>query len=107
MFCGSAGNEGGPFVTGKRKGVMTDIGYLGLDIGSISTNLVLINSCGDVVSETYIRGSGSPIASVQKGMARIEREGGADGFVRGVGATGSGRYLISEMVGAGSTGRIS
>ena len=57
---------------------MPDVGYLGIDVGSISTNLVLIDSCEDVVSDIYVRGSGSPIMSLQEGIARIQKEVGSD-----------------------------
>lgn len=79
---------------------MADVGYLGIDIGSISTNLVLIDSCEDVASDIYVRGSGSPILSLQEGLARIKKEVGSDYFVKGVGTTGSGRWLVGTMVGA-------
>jgi predicted CoA-substrate-specific enzyme activase len=74
--------------------------YLGLDIGSVSTNVVLIDDLGAVIHDVYLRTSGRPIEAVQQGLAEVERLWGARVEVRGVGTTGSGRELIAEFVGA-------
>jgi predicted CoA-substrate-specific enzyme activase len=74
--------------------------YLGIDIGSVSTNVVAIDDEGNVIHEIYVRTLGRPIEVVSQAMAEIERLWGARLNVRGVGATGSGRELIGELVGA-------
>ena len=74
--------------------------YLGLDIGSVSTNVVVIDEFGTVVHDVYLRTAGRPIEAVQQGLAEVERIWGARLDVRGVGATGSGRELIAEFAGA-------
>lgn len=79
---------------------MSKIGYLGIDIGSISTNLVLIDSDKNEFSKNYIRGVGSPIHSVQKGLLMIRDEIREDITIKGVCSTGSGRVLIGMMVGS-------
>ena len=74
--------------------------YLGIDIGSVSTNLVVIDENGNLLHEIYLRTQGRPIEVVQKGLQEI-RELVADRIdILGVGTTGSGRELIGELIGA-------
>src|ERR1019366_5590007 len=74
--------------------------YLGLDIGSVSTNVVVIDEFGTVVHDVYLRTSGRPIEAVQQGLSEVQRIWGDRLEIRGVGTTGSGRELIAEFVGA-------
>ena len=74
--------------------------YLGLDIGSVSTNVVVIDEFGTVVHDVYLRTSGRPIEAVQQGLSEVQRLWGNRLEIRGVGTTGSGRELIAEFVGA-------
>jgi predicted CoA-substrate-specific enzyme activase len=74
--------------------------YLGIDIGSVSTNLVLIDEHGNMLHEIYLRTQGRPIEVVQKGLKEIEETISDMLDIRGVGTTGSGRELIGELIGA-------
>jgi predicted CoA-substrate-specific enzyme activase len=74
--------------------------YLGIDVGSVSTNLVVIDDEGTVRKEIYLYTEGRPIEIVTRGLREIEAELGAFLDVRGVGTTGSGRELIGELIGA-------
>jgi predicted CoA-substrate-specific enzyme activase len=74
--------------------------YLGLDIGSVSTNVVAIDESGAVIHDVYLRTAGRPIEAVEQGLAEVQRLWGSRLEIRGVGATGSGRELIAEFVGA-------
>ena len=74
--------------------------YLGIDIGSVSTNLVVIDPEGRVMYEIYTGTQGRPIEVVTEGLAEIEREVGNRITICGVGTTGSGRELIGQLVGA-------
>ncbi len=74
--------------------------YLGLDVGSVSTNLVLIDEQGSVVKEIYTRTKGRPIEVVSECLLSLRDELGDRVRVRGVATTGSGRELIGELVGA-------
>jgi predicted CoA-substrate-specific enzyme activase len=74
--------------------------YLGIDVGSISTNLVVIDAEGNLVYEIYTRTLSRPIEVVDEGLQEIEREIGDRIRIRGVGTTGSGRELIGELTGA-------
>ena len=73
--------------------------YLGIDVGSVSTNLVLINQRGELIRKLYFRSQGNPVLSVQRGLAELVRDF-KDFEIAGVGTTGSGRQLIGQLVGA-------
>lgn len=75
--------------------------YLGIDVGSVSTNVVVVSEDGMVKDDLYIRTQGRPIEAVQKGLKAI-REKNADLVVKGVGTTGSARHLTGVVVGADS-----
>jgi predicted CoA-substrate-specific enzyme activase len=74
--------------------------YLGLDVGSLSTNLVLIDKEKNVVARRYLMTEGRPIEAVRRGLTEIGEEVGSRVNVIGVGTTGSGRYLTGDFVGA-------
>ncbi|MEO0216451.1 MAG: acyl-CoA dehydratase activase [candidate division WOR-3 bacterium] len=76
------------------------LAYLGIDIGSISTNLVLIDQKGTVLARRYLWTKGRPIEVVIQGLNELKSEIGDKVEIIGVGTTGSGRYLIGEFVGA-------
>ena len=72
--------------------------FLGIDVGSTSTNLVFMSPAGQVVDLLYLRTAGDPLAAVQQGLREFKvRYRGTR--VLGVGVTGSGRYLIRDLVG--------
>lgn len=73
--------------------------YLGIDVGSVSTNLVLINHRGELVRKLYLRSQGNPVLSVQRGLAQLIKDL-KDIEIAGVGTTGSGRQLIGQLIGA-------
>jgi len=74
--------------------------YLGIDVGSISTNVVVIDSRGRVLAKRYLMTAGRPIEAVRRGLDEVGREVGSRVRIVGVGTTGSGRYLIGDFVGA-------
>jgi predicted CoA-substrate-specific enzyme activase len=75
--------------------------YLGIDIGSVSTNLVLLDRLGEpYLAPLYLRTQGQPIGALQKGLALIRDQLGKGDLVYGVGATGSARQLAGVLVGA-------
>jgi predicted CoA-substrate-specific enzyme activase len=74
--------------------------YLGVDVGSLSTNVVAIDRQHRVLARRYLRTAGRPIEAVRRGLQEIGQEIGDRVTVRGVGTTGSGRYLTGEFVGA-------
>ncbi|MGE5416316.1 MAG: acyl-CoA dehydratase activase [Acidobacteriota bacterium] len=77
---------------------MNDI-YIGIDVGSVSTNVVSLDEDKRVLESLYLRTMGRPVWAVQEGLRQILDEMG-EVRVRGVGTTGSGRHLAAVMVGA-------
>lgn len=75
--------------------------YLGIDVGSVSTNIALLDQHGDVRNTLYLRTQGRPINAVQEGLRKIKNSS-PDLEVLGVGTTGSGRHISGIMVGADS-----
>jgi predicted CoA-substrate-specific enzyme activase len=76
--------------------------YLGLDIGSVGTKLVLIDGQGDVIDYIFTRTEGRPIEVVTRCLRELEERVGWRVRVCAVGSTGSGRELVGELVGADS-----
>ncbi len=74
--------------------------YMGIDVGSLSTNVVLIDTDHKVVARRYLPTAGKPLEAIQKGMSEIYDEVGNDIEVIGAGTTGSGRYLTGDFIGA-------
>lgn len=74
--------------------------YLGIDIGSISTNLAVIDEECNLLSKSYLMTAGRPIDAVKQGMKDVYEEIGDTVEILGVGTTGSGRYMIADYVGA-------
>ena len=74
--------------------------YLGIDVGSVSTNLALIDSKGDLIKGAYRMTEGRPIQVVQSALKDLGAEVDHRVKIKGVGTTGSGRDLIATVVGA-------
>jgi len=74
--------------------------YLGIDVGSVSTNIVLLDKKSEVIASTYIRTRGEPLNSVKMGLKEIEHHLPKKAIIQSVGVTGSARYLIAAMIGA-------
>jgi predicted CoA-substrate-specific enzyme activase len=79
--------------------------YVGIDVGSISTNVVAVSTAGKVLAREYLMTAGRPLAAVTDGLYKVgtaleERGGKGRVRVRGCSTTGSGRYLTGDFVGA-------
>lgn len=72
---------------------------LGIDIGSTSTDLVLVGKDGTLVDFQYLRTAGDPERAVRHGLASIRNRFGELRFLA-VGITGSGRERLGRMMGA-------
>ena len=73
--------------------------YLGIDVGSISANLVLIGSDDGVAFEDYRRVDGRPLRAAQAALAALQAAF-PQATIAGVGATGSARHLVAAALGA-------
>ncbi|MBW2277079.1 MAG: hypothetical protein JRF63_06270, partial [Deltaproteobacteria bacterium] len=74
--------------------------YLGVDVGSVSTNLALISPDNELLVGLYLRTRGKPVEVLAEGLAELARQFGDRLSVMGVGATGSGRHLAAQLLGA-------
>jgi activator of 2-hydroxyglutaryl-CoA dehydratase/intein/homing endonuclease len=77
--------------------------YLGIDVGSISTKLALIDKNNNVLSALYFRTEGDPIRAIQKGLKQLKEaisDGPGEIEIAAVGTTGSARYLAGVVAGA-------
>mgnify|MGYP000054785564 CR=1 FL=1 len=75
-------------------------GYLGIDVGSVTTKMVIIDEKNKVIAHNYLRTEGNPVKAVQEGMKDIRERLDSPLRVEAVGTTGSGRYLAGVLVGA-------
>ena len=73
--------------------------YMGVDVGSVSTNIVLIDENNNLVKKKYLRTQGKPIEIIKDSLSDLKKEMG-DINIKGVGSTGSGRYLANLILGA-------
>ena len=74
--------------------------YLGVDVGSISTNLVIIDEDKHLIAKRYLMTEGRPLEAVKRGLFEIGEEVGEMVEIVGAGTTGSGRYLTADFIGA-------
>ena len=72
---------------------------MGIDLGSVSTNIVLIDEDHKLHYKNYLRTQGKPIEILKKAMEDMEKSMGEIEII-GVGTTGSGRYLANTIIGA-------
>ncbi len=75
--------------------------YMGVDVGSVSTDIALIDSDYNVVEKIYLRTKGNPIKAVQEGF-KILKNKYEDKEISAAGTTGSGRMIASAIIGADS-----
>ncbi len=73
--------------------------FLGIDLGSVSTNVAAVDEAGRVLETVYLRTRGRPVAAIQEALGRV-RASGKSYTVAGVGTTGSGRQLAGVILGA-------
>lgn len=74
--------------------------YLGIDVGSVSINIVVLSEAGEVITGLYLRTKGRPIQVIQEGLKMTAESIPPDCEIAGAGSTGSGRYLAGVMMGA-------
>ena len=77
--------------------------YLGIDIGSLTCKLVLVNEKNEIIFSSYFRTEGNPIGAIQKGLRELKKQIENHNLsieIAGVGTTGSGRYLAGVITGA-------
>jgi predicted CoA-substrate-specific enzyme activase len=73
--------------------------YLGIDVGSVTTKLAVIDENNNLIYKSYLRTEGGPIDAIQRSFRELYAQMG-EPRIGGVGTTGSGRRLAGIMVGA-------
>ena len=102
LNAGSGGNEVQP--DEDPVPVKQDVAaYLGVDVGSVSTDLALLSSDFKLLQGIYLPTRGRPIEALNEGLSRIRERFGERVQILGVGSTGSGRHLAAKVVGADVT----
>lgn len=75
-------------------------GYLGIDVGSTSTKGVVLDESGKtVIAKSYLMTAGRPLEAVKQVLRNLLDQVGDYANIRGVGVTGSGRYLVGSFIG--------
>jgi len=78
-------------------------GHLGIDIGSTSTKVVLVDAEDRVVVDIYRKTGGDPLGATKllfRALRAVEQRKGVRLRVLGAGTTGSGRKLVGKVIGA-------
>ena len=75
--------------------------FLGIDVGSVTTKVAVIDEKGEYIDSVMIKTAGKPVIAVQQSMHKLlEQAKGTEYVIKGVGTTGSGRHLAGALVGA-------
>lgn len=74
--------------------------YLGIDVGSISTNVVVIDKDLRVLAREYLMTAGRPLEAITEGLRRVGQRLAGRVKIMGAATTGSGRYLTGDFIGA-------
>jgi predicted CoA-substrate-specific enzyme activase len=79
--------------------------YLGIDIGSTSTKLAIIDQNNEVLVDIYRKTGGAPIDATKylfRALQRLGQKLNVSFDIQGVGTTGSGRKMVGKVIGADS-----
>ena len=74
--------------------------FLGIDVGSVTSKVAVLDEQNELVTGQYDRTEGRPVVAIQRILREVAEAMPPDTEVVGVGTTGSGRYLAGAMVGA-------
>ena len=72
--------------------------YLGIDVGSVSANTVIMDDHREVLEEHYTRIKGQPLLTVQRILKEILERIPLEQF-HSISFTGTGGKLLSELLG--------
>jgi predicted CoA-substrate-specific enzyme activase len=73
--------------------------YLGIDVGSVSTDFVVMDDDRRIISQLYLKTGGNPIKAIKEGLCLLGQEYKTKD-IAGTGTTGSGRTLAAAIAGA-------
>ena len=87
----------GCFISGKQQKIKV---YIGVDVGAVSTNIVVLDESKKLLAAKYLMTEGNPIESVKQGLKDIGNETKEAIEVQAVATTGSARYFTADFIGA-------
>ncbi|MBP2031807.1 putative CoA-substrate-specific enzyme activase [Clostridium algifaecis] len=73
--------------------------YMGIDVGSVSTDIVIVDENIKLLESIYLRTKGRPINAIQEGFGLLYNKY-KNIHINGVGTTGSGRKIAASIIGA-------
>ncbi len=74
--------------------------YVGLDVGSLSTKVVVMDEQKRILAKVYLMTAGRPLEAIRQGLDIIGRKVAGKVRILGAASTGSGRYLTGDFIGA-------
>ncbi|MHC4483343.1 MAG: acyl-CoA dehydratase activase, partial [Planctomycetota bacterium] len=74
--------------------------YLGVDVGSLSTNVVVMDERRRILAKAYLMTAGQPLEAIRQGLDMVGKKVSGKVRILGAASTGSGRYLTGDFIGA-------
>jgi len=74
--------------------------YLGVDVGSLSTNVAVIDGRKRILAKAYLMTAGTPLEAIRQGLDMVGKKVAGKVKILGAASTGSGRYLTGDFIGA-------
>ena len=72
--------------------------YLGIDVGSTTVKVVVLDRSGELLADTYLRANGQPRGALLRALEAVTPPLDLDRLA-GVGLTGSGGAAVAELIG--------
>ena len=82
------------------------VNFLGIDIGSVSVNTVILNGDGDIIADDYTRIKEEPVVTVLKVLNKLFEKMNSDTPIATTGTTGSGGKLVAQLLNGHFTNEI-
>lgn len=73
--------------------------YLGVDVGSVSTDIAVLDRSMKIIDKIYLRTKGQPLKVISEGINQL-KDKFSNSEIGAVGTTGSGRNLAGVILGA-------
>jgi len=74
--------------------------YVGLDVGSLSTKVLVMDSQKRILAKVYLMTAGRPLEAIRQGLDIVGKKVAGKVRILGAATTGSGRYLTGDFIGA-------
>ncbi len=73
--------------------------FLGIDVGSVSTDAILIDNKNEIIAKVYVFTEGKPIKAVERALKFLQNNIEQKDIIS-LGVTGSGRKLVGSITGS-------